>query len=85
MAHESDDRWVPDPRTLEWVLAVIDEESVGRLVKAQLASAPHLLTDVTDAQLGEAAVECVIFRSIDMAREARNTAGPVHGAKVSST
>ena len=72
MTSTGDNReWRADPRTVEWVLSVIDEAQVGRDFIEQLKQRLTWLAHADPALVGEAAVECVLLRARMIATEAR--------------
>jgi hypothetical protein len=66
-----DPSWRPDPRTVSWVMSVIDEAAVGRDVIEQLRLLAPCLTSADPAVVGEAVVESALFRARRMAQDAQ--------------
>ena len=72
MAGPQNDRtWRPDPRTVSWVLSVIDEAQVGRDFIEQLEQRIPGLATADPALIGEAAVECALIRAQMLTTEAQ--------------
>lgn len=63
--------WTPDLETIAWGMAHLNERQIGEAIVDQLRTRAPEVSRLDPALLGEAAVECVLYRMYDQAGEAQ--------------